>query len=116
MSASSIPSLTPQFNTRSPTVQSGNTILLRLPNGDTKAVKIEKDRCAARIPFLFFCSPEKNSSSISLGRLGVFHGNELINEPFGRTYDIIDKKLKLVPPRTLAEVGASLVNLNQPRF
>ncbi|KAJ7492332.1 Gcd10p-domain-containing protein [Mycena latifolia] len=86
MTASAPPPPTPQLDTRVQTIQSGNTILLRLPNGDTKAVKTDKD------------------STISLGRLGVFHANELINEPFGRTYDIVNKKLKLVPPRTLAEV------------
>ncbi|KAJ7751187.1 Gcd10p family-domain-containing protein [Mycena maculata] len=87
MSASTPFPPTPQFDTREQTVQSGNTILIRLPNGDTKAVKIDKD------------------STVSLGRLGGFHANELLNEPFGRTYDIVDKKLTLVPPRTLAEVG-----------
>jgi len=58
--------------------------------------------------FLFskLLNTQKNST-ISLGRLGVFHANELINEPFGRTYDIFDKKLKLVAARSLAEVGAS---------
>ncbi|KAJ6621065.1 Gcd10p family-domain-containing protein [Mycena sp. CBHHK59/15] len=75
-----------RFDTRNPTIQPGNTILLRLPNGDTKAVKTDKD------------------CTISLGRVGGFHANELFNEPYGRTYDIVDKKLKLVPPRTLAEV------------
>ncbi|KAJ7610777.1 Gcd10p family-domain-containing protein [Roridomyces roridus] len=83
MSASDLP---PQLDTRLQTVQAGSTILLRLPNGDTKAVKIDKD------------------STVSLGRVGGFHANDLINEPFGRTYDIVDKKLVLVPPRTLAEV------------
>ncbi|KAF7347586.1 tRNA (Adenine(58)-N(1))-methyltransferase non-catalytic subunit TRM6 [Mycena venus] len=77
---------TPEFNTRTPTIQSGSTILLRLPNGDAKAVKIDKD------------------STVSLGRLGAFYANGLINEPFGRTYDIVEKKLTLIPPRTLAEV------------
>ncbi|KAK7007033.1 Adenine(58)-N(1)-methyltransferase non-catalytic subunit TRM6 [Favolaschia claudopus] len=77
---------TAEFNTRASSVQSGNTILLRLPNGDPKAVKIDKD------------------CNVSLGRLGSFYANELINEPFGRTYDIIDKKLTLIPPRSLAEV------------
>ncbi|KAJ7786619.1 Gcd10p family-domain-containing protein [Mycena metata] len=82
----SAPSPAPQFSTRTLTIQSGNTILLRLPNGEAKAVKTEKN------------------STVSLGRLGVFYANELIGEPFGRTYDIVDKKLKLLPPRTLAEV------------
>ncbi|KAJ7361438.1 Gcd10p family-domain-containing protein [Mycena albidolilacea] len=77
---------TPDFNTRKSTIQSGSTILFRLPNGDAKAVKVDKD------------------CNVSLGRLGVFYANELINEPFGRTYDIVDKKLTLIPPRTLAEV------------
>ncbi|KAJ7170183.1 Gcd10p-domain-containing protein [Mycena filopes] len=68
------------------TIQPGNTILLRLPNGEAKAVKAEKN------------------STVSVGRLGVFYANELIDKPFGQTYDIVDKKLKLIPPRTLAEV------------
>lgn len=50
---------------------------------------------------------QKKTSTVSLGRLGGFYANELINEPFGRTYDIVDKKLKLMPTRTLEEVGAS---------
>ncbi|KAJ7103235.1 Gcd10p family-domain-containing protein [Mycena belliarum] len=86
MSASAPPLPSPQFDTRVQTIQSGNTILLRLPNGDTKAFKIDKD------------------STTSLGRLGLFYANDLINEPFGRTYDIVDKNLKIVPPLTLAEV------------
>ncbi|KAF7337502.1 hypothetical protein MSAN_02223200 [Mycena sanguinolenta] len=73
-------------NTRTSTIQSGNTIIFRLPNGDPKGVKIDK------------------GSTVSLGRFGAFHANELINEPFGRSYDIVDKKLILIPPRSLAEV------------
>ncbi|KAF7307171.1 hypothetical protein MIND_00510700 [Mycena indigotica] len=75
-----------QFQTRAPTIKSGNTVLLRLPNGDTKALKIDQN------------------ATVSLGRVGVFYANDLIGEPFGRTYDIVDKKLKLLPPRTLADI------------
>ncbi|KAJ6520121.1 Gcd10p-domain-containing protein [Mycena sanguinolenta] len=75
-----------ESNTRTSTIQPGSTIILRLPNGDPKGVKIDK------------------GSTVSLGRFGVFHANELINEPFGRSYDIVDKKLILIPPRNLAEV------------
>ncbi|KAJ7293039.1 Gcd10p family-domain-containing protein [Mycena rebaudengoi] len=74
------------IGTRSLAIQSGDNILLRLPNGDTKAIKIEKN------------------STVSLGKLGGFHANELIDEPYGRTYDIVDKKLKLVPPCSLEEL------------
>lgn len=33
-----------------------------------------------------------------------------MNEPYGLTYEMVDKKLKLVPPRTLQEVGRMFVN------
>jgi tRNA (adenine-N(1)-)-methyltransferase non-catalytic subunit len=91
------------IGTRSLTIQSGDNILLRLPNGDTKAIKIEKNSC---VPFVFFCFHVLIFlSTVSLGKLGGFHANELIDEPYGRTYDIVDKKLKLVPPCSLEELG-----------
>ncbi|KAF7303222.1 hypothetical protein MKEN_01286000 [Mycena kentingensis (nom. inval.)] len=95
-------SLSTQFETRSPTIKSGDTILLRLPNENAKNIKIEKD------------------CTVSLGRVGSFFANELIGQPYGRTYDIVNKKLTLLPPRTLAEVGQlhpiSVESLLNPRI
>ncbi|KZT08696.1 Gcd10p-domain-containing protein [Laetiporus sulphureus 93-53] len=72
--------------TREDTIQAGCTLLLRLPSGDVKTWKLEKD------------------STANLGKFGSFYANELIGQPFGLTYDIIDKRLKAVPPSTLQEV------------
>ncbi|KAJ7597462.1 Gcd10p family-domain-containing protein [Mycena floridula] len=68
------------------TIQSGNTVLFRAPNGDVRAVKVEKN------------------SNVAIGRLGAFHANELIDEPYGYTYEILDKKLKAIAARTLQDV------------
>ncbi|KAG6907270.1 hypothetical protein DXG01_009644 [Tephrocybe rancida] len=85
MSSSSILS-SPVLESRESTIQSGDLVLLRIPNGDIKGVKIEKD------------------STVTIGRLGSFFANELINQPYGLTFEMVDKKLKIVPPRTLQEV------------
>ncbi|KAG1754945.1 Gcd10p-domain-containing protein [Suillus paluster] len=68
------------------TIQSGHTVLLRLPNGETKGFKVEKD------------------GSVSIGRVGSFRANELIGHPYGLTYEIHGKELTVQPPRTLQEV------------
>ncbi|KZT73344.1 Gcd10p-domain-containing protein [Daedalea quercina L-15889] len=73
-------------NTRADTIQAGNTLLLRLPSGDIKTWKLEKD------------------SAANLGKFGSFHANELVGQQFGLTYEIADKKLKVVSSRTLQEV------------
>lgn len=44
-------------------------------------------------------------STINLGKFGSFYSSELIGQPYGLTYDISEKKLKVVPPRTFQEVG-----------
>ncbi|KAL0951615.1 hypothetical protein HGRIS_008296 [Hohenbuehelia grisea] len=67
-------------------ISSGDTVLLRLPNGDVKSVKITKD------------------STVSLGKFGTFLANELIGQTFGVSYEISDKTLTVIPPRTLEEV------------
>ncbi|KAF5385029.1 hypothetical protein D9615_001234 [Tricholomella constricta] len=74
------------LESREATIQSGDLVLLRIPNGDVKGVKAEKD------------------STVTIGRLGSFYANELIDQPYGLTYEMIDKRLKVVPPRTLQEV------------
>lgn len=35
----------PGFDTREPMIQPGDMVLLRLPNGDVRGVKVEKDSC-----------------------------------------------------------------------
>ncbi|KAF9567796.1 Gcd10p-domain-containing protein [Agrocybe pediades] len=67
-------------------VQSGDQVLVRLPNGDVRSVKVEIN------------------TTVSIGKFGAFHANELIGQPYGLTYEIVDKKLKYLPPKTLEEV------------
>ncbi|CCM04469.1 uncharacterized protein FIBRA_06649 [Fibroporia radiculosa] len=77
----------PIDKTRGDTIQPGNTLLLKLPSGDIKTWKFEKDSIA------------------NLGKYGSFHANELLGQPYGLTYEIADKKLKEMASRTLQEVG-----------
>ncbi|KAG7099670.1 hypothetical protein E1B28_001495 [Marasmius oreades] len=68
------------------TIQSGDYVLVRQPNGDVRGIKVERD------------------STVQVGRIGSFYANELINQTYGLTHEIAEKKLKVIPPRTLEEV------------
>ncbi|KAF8899064.1 Gcd10p family-domain-containing protein [Infundibulicybe gibba] len=79
----------PAANENSPRdviIHSGDMVLLRLLNGEIRGVRIDKN------------------STIALGRLGSFFANGLINQPYGLTYEMVDKSLKVIPPRSLQEV------------
>ncbi|KAH6917041.1 Gcd10p family-domain-containing protein [Coprinopsis sp. MPI-PUGE-AT-0042] len=69
-----------------PLIEHGNTVLLRLPNGNVTSVKVEKD------------------TTVNIGKFGAFHANELIGQPFGLNHEIVSKKLKLLPPKTWQEI------------
>ncbi|KIM70278.1 hypothetical protein SCLCIDRAFT_101867 [Scleroderma citrinum Foug A] len=71
---------------RNNNIQHGHTLLFKLPNGEVRGIKVEKD------------------SIVSLGRVGSFFANELIGHPYGLSYEIHDKKLKRLPPRTMQEI------------
>ncbi|TFK19974.1 Gcd10p-domain-containing protein [Coprinopsis marcescibilis] len=69
-----------------PIIQHGNTVLLRIPNGDLRSVKVEKN------------------ATVTIGKFGAFLANDLIGQPYGLTYEIVAKKLKVLPPKTIQEV------------
>lgn len=71
---------------RTSRIQSGDMVLVRLPNGDVRSIKPERD------------------STVVIGKFGSFFANELIDEQYGLTFEILGKHLKVVPPRTLQEV------------
>ncbi|KIM47530.1 hypothetical protein M413DRAFT_439198 [Hebeloma cylindrosporum] len=71
---------------RDPGIQSGDLVLLRLPKGDIKSVKVDKN------------------TTVTIGKFGSFHANELIGQPYGLTYEIAEKKLKYLAPQTLEEI------------
>lgn len=99
---------------REETIQIGNTILLKLPSGDIKTLKLEKDSCDLRLPHSF-AHAQRMNSTVNLGKFGLFYSNELVGQPYGLTYDIVDKKLKVIPPRTLQEVGMHPVFMCGPK-
>ncbi|KAG9314112.1 Gcd10p-domain-containing protein [Chiua virens] len=73
-------------STRHTTIDSKHTVLFKLPNGEVRSIKVEKD------------------SIVSLGRVGSFPANEIIGKPYGFAYEIQEKKLKRLPPCTMDEV------------
>ncbi|KAI3622705.1 eukaryotic translation initiation factor 3 62 kda subunit [Moniliophthora roreri] len=82
----------PEASTSQPTsssslkIQSGDIVMVRQPNGDVRSIKIERD------------------STVQVGRIGSFHANELMGQLYGFTYEIVSKKLKIIPTRSLEEV------------
>ncbi len=50
------------------------------------------------------------SRTVSLGKYGSFKVNDLVGQPYGLSYDIVDRGLKVVPPRTIVEVGMIAYN------
>lgn len=91
------------------TIQAGCTILLKLPSGDIRTLKLEKDSYADKTFYFDVCIADLFSRTISLGKFGSFHSNELIGQPYGLTYNIVDKKLNIAPPRTMQDVGRTIV-------
>lgn len=85
-------------------IQPGHNVLIRLPSGDIRSVKLDKDSCVLS-PHC--CLPRAYilCSTIHLGKFGSFFSNDLISQPYGLTYDIVNKTLKVVPPRAIQEVG-----------
>ncbi|KAF8445648.1 Gcd10p-domain-containing protein [Boletus edulis BED1] len=76
----------PTRSARNTTIDYNHTVLFRLPNSEVRGIKVEKD------------------SIVSLGRVGSFPANELIGQPYGFAYEIHEKQLKRLPPRTMDEI------------
>jgi len=89
---------------RDPGIQSGDLVLLRLPKGDIKSVKVDKNTCA-HSTLHFRQRDEFEPRTVTIGKFGSFYANELIGQPYGLTYEIAEKKLKYLPPQTLEEIG-----------
>ncbi|KAI0714889.1 Gcd10p-domain-containing protein [Earliella scabrosa] len=71
---------------REETIQIGHTVLLKIPSGDVRTIKLE------------------SNATINLGKFGSFPTSELVGQAYGLTYEIVDKKLRVLPPRPMQEV------------
>ncbi|RHZ59921.1 hypothetical protein Glove_360g58 [Diversispora epigaea] len=68
-------------------------VLILLPSGNIKVVKLQKDK------------------KISLGKFGVFHTNDIIGKPFGHSYEIHDRdKIKIIRNVAFREVDETDAN------
>lgn len=84
-------------------IHAGDTILLRLPCGDMKSYKLEPDSCVTfRIVSPDILTP---SSAINLGKFGSFLANALVDQPYGLTYEIVNKTISVIPPPAVEELG-----------
>ncbi|KAH9932031.1 Gcd10p-domain-containing protein [Epithele typhae] len=76
----------PPSSSREEIIQVGHTVLLKIPTGDIRTIKVE------------------SNATVHLGRFGSFQAAELIGQPLGLSYEIVGKKLKVLPPRLMQEV------------
>ncbi|KAI0046621.1 Gcd10p-domain-containing protein [Auriscalpium vulgare] len=67
-------------------IRTGDNVLLRLPTGDVRNFKLEAD------------------ATINLGKFGSFHVSELVGHPYGLTHEIVEKKLRVVLPKSIEEL------------
>ncbi|KZV90693.1 Gcd10p-domain-containing protein [Exidia glandulosa HHB12029] len=70
------------------TIQAGHTVLVRMPSGEQKSVKLEQ------------------KGQISLGKFGSFKGSLLFGHPYGLTYEILSPtEIRVMPPKRLDDFG-----------
>jgi tRNA (adenine-N(1)-)-methyltransferase non-catalytic subunit len=85
-------------------IHAGDTILLRLPTGDIKSNKLEADSCVHSEPF-----PSQDNLTldriINLGKFGSFLADALVGQPYGLTYEIVNKTISVIPPPAVEELG-----------
>jgi tRNA (adenine58-N1)-methyltransferase non-catalytic subunit len=81
----------------------GQTVLFRLPRGDIKSAVLKQNLYETVYGFLH-CRANC-LRTVSLGKAGSFHASELIGDPYGLAYEIVDQKLHKLPPKTIQELG-----------
>lgn len=92
-------------------VRDGDNVLLKLPSGILKPVKITPNGSVSR-SLCFAVSQESCLTShracrtVGLGKYGTFKGRELIGRPYGHTYEIGEDGKLSVLQATLNEIGA----------
>ncbi len=94
-------------------IHAGDTILLRLPTGDIKSFKLE---AASYVTFRI--SPLTRNltldSVVNLGKFGSFPADALVNQPYGLTYEVVNKTISVIPPPAVEEIGRSIFISWQP--
>ena len=42
---------------------------------------------------------------VNLGKFGSFLADGLVNQPYGLTYEVVDKTISVIPPPAVEEIG-----------
>jgi tRNA (adenine-N(1)-)-methyltransferase non-catalytic subunit len=84
-------------------IQDGHTVLLRLRNGDYRSINVVKNSYVSI--YAEFSDSDGSLRTVSLGKFGSFGSDELIGQPYGLSYEVLDKTLKILPPETMQEIG-----------
>jgi tRNA (adenine-N(1)-)-methyltransferase non-catalytic subunit len=45
---------------------------------------------------------------VNLGKFGSFLADALVNQPYGLTYEVVDKTISVIPPPAVEEIGESV--------
>jgi len=91
-------------------IKAGDNVLIRLPSGEVRAIKIDpKGRVHRLFVALRISHNYRGEKSLNLGKFGSFRPRLLIGQPYGLSYEIqADRTLKVLPPRRLEELGTVL--------
>lgn len=94
-------------------MREGDNLLIKLPSGVLKAIKININSCVASplvLPADLLSSPAARvpssleNSNVSLGKYGTFKAKDLVGKPYGHTYEIVDGGIQVMQA-TLNEIG-----------
>ena len=88
-------------------IKAGDNVLIRLPNGEVRAIKIDPKGYVLQLFVVLRTSHDcRGEKSLNLGKFGIFRPKSLIGQPYGLSYEIqADRTLKVLPPRRLEELG-----------
>lgn len=88
-------------------IKAGDNVLIRLPSGEVRAIKIDPKGQVLQLFIVLRISRDcRGEKSLNLGKFGIFRPKSLIGQPYGLSYEIqADRTLKVLPPRRLEELG-----------
>jgi tRNA (adenine-N(1)-)-methyltransferase non-catalytic subunit len=88
-------------------IHAADTILLRLPTGDIKSFKLEADSYVVAFELSHSLKDSPQNRTVSLGKVGSFPADALVNQPYGLTYEVVNKTISVIPPPAVEELGKS---------
>lgn len=101
-----------------PHVRADQYVLIQMPSGNVKIVSLKPNTWVLLTDLCTTKPPQSHSyghdrSQVSLGKFGTFNSDNLIDKPFGVSYEIYDDKGNIRPVRNWAldVVGKSMLDV-----